>query len=329
MSAAQTALQSLSGDRSLEAERYLALLSQAERIRIALLALGGLRTRIRAEAAELARTLTLASEVLAAIGASLEAGTPTAVRPQAARELHQLAEQMRHRDAHWQIAALTGQLRSAIGLAGHVTPAGVMEFERQEAAQPWRLRLAGTVALLRANLRLDSATFRHALRLAVCVVFGTLAGDVLDWRRSYWLPMTIAIVLKPDFTSTFSRGVLRLGGTLAALVLATGLFYFLAPGRAAEVALIAIFAFLVRCYGPANYGVLVTALTALVVLLFAVTGSPPAAVMMARGINTAAGGAIALVAYALRPTWEKTQISEAMARMLDGYRDYYRVVCDA
>jgi len=141
--------------------------------------------------------------------------------------------------------------------------------------------------------------------------------------------MTIAIILKPDFTSTFSRGLLRLGGTLAGLALATGLFHFLAPGLAADVALIAVFAFLIRCYGPANYGVLVTALTALVVLLFALIGSAPAAVMMARGLNTAAGGVIALTAYWLWPTWERTQISETVADMLDSYRVYLQAVRDA
>jgi uncharacterized membrane protein YccC len=204
-----------------------------------------------------------------------------------------------------------------------------VEFERHEAEQPWRSRLAGTVALLRANLQFDSATFRHAVRLAVCVVFGTLLGHVLDWRRSYWLPMTIAIILKPDFTSTFSRGVLRLGGTIAGLVLATGLFHFLDPGLGVKVVCIAFFAFLIRCYGPANYGVLVTALTALIVLMFAVTGSAPGPVMLARGLNTAAGGAIALAAYWLWPTWEQTQISETLARMLDAYRAYFRAVRDA
>ena len=336
MSAAQTAIQALNGDRSLEAERYLALFSQAERIRLALLSLSRLGRRVETEAPELERALTLASEILAAIGTSLDSATPAAVPVDRAAQLRELGEQLRKRDslpilrdARWQIEALAGQLRSALDLTGHVTPAGAVEFERSEAKQPWQLRLAGTVALLRANLQLRSATFRHAVRLAVCVVAGTLVGHVFDWHRSYWLPMTIAIILKPDFTSTFSRGVLRLAGTLAGLVLATGLFHFLAPGRPVEVMLIALFAFAIRCYGPANYGVLVTALTALVVLLFAFTGSPPAAVMMARGLNTAAGGAIALAAYWLWPTWERTQISETLAEMLDAYRAYSRAVRDA
>jgi uncharacterized membrane protein YccC len=336
MSAAQIAIEALNGDRSLEAERYLALFSQAERIRLALLAISGMRRRIEPEAPQLGSATELAAKILGAIAASLDSRMPAVVPPDWTKKLRDLTEALRQRDsqpmvrdARWQIEALSGQLRSAVDLAGHTTPAGAVEYERHEAERPWRYRLAGTVALLRANLQFDSATFRHAVRLSVCVVLGTFLGHVLDWRRSYWLPMTIAIILKPDFTSTFSRGVLRLGGTIAGLVLATALFHYLDPGLGVKVAFIALFAFVIRCYGPANYGVLVTALTALIVLMFAVTGSAPGPVMLARGMNTAAGGAIALLAYWLWPTWEQTQISETLARMLDGYRAYFRVVRDA
>ena len=336
MSAAQTALQALNADRSLEAERYLALLSQAERIRLALLALAGLHARLDTEAPEIGRALTIASEILTAIASSLDSATPAVVPLKCRAQLQELSEQLRKRDwqpvlrdARFQMEALAGQLRSALDLANHVSSAGATEFERHESRQPWRLRLAGTVALLRANLQFGSATFRHAVRLAVCVVIGTLLGRFLDWRRSYWLPMTIAIILKPDFTATFSRGVLRLGGTLAGLAVATGLFHLLLPNPGESVVFIGILAFVIRCYGPANYGILVTALTGLIVVMFAMTGNAPAAVMLARGLNTAAGGVIALAAYWLWPTWETTQISETLARMLEGYRAYFRAVRDA
>jgi uncharacterized membrane protein YccC len=160
----------------------------------------------------------------------------------------------------------------------------------------------------------------------VCIAAGEALGRGFELRRSYWLPMTIAIVLKPDFSATFSRGVLRLAGTFAGLVLSTALFHVLPPAMFVEVALIAALMFVMRFLGPANYGILVTAVTALVVLLVAMTGVSPAEVMVARGLNTVAGGAIALVAYWVWPTWERTQVSEAMAQMLDAFRDYFHAV---
>jgi uncharacterized membrane protein YccC len=41
------------------------------------------------------------------------------------------------------------------------------------------------------------------------------------------------------------------------------------------------------------------------------------------------GGAIALTAYRVWPTWERTQVPEALARLLDGYRAYFQSVRDA
>jgi uncharacterized membrane protein YccC len=234
------------------------------------------------------------------------------------------------RDARFQIDALAGQFRSVLDLASHATPEGLKAFEQEQAKEPWTLRLGGQLVKLRANLTLKSAACRHAVRLATCVAIGEGLSWSVGWRRTYWIPMTVAIVLKPDFTATFSRGVLRLAGTLIGIVLTTALFLLLRPSEGVEIALIGILMFIVRCYGPANYGIFVTAVTALVVLLISVAGmshgAAPAGVIAARGWNTALGGVIALLAYAIWPTWERTQFSETMADMLDAYRNYFRVI---
>ncbi len=43
-------------------------------------------------------------------------------------------------------------------------------------------------------------------------------------------------------------------------------------------------------------------------------------------MNTVAGGAIALLAYAVWPTWERTQIRETIAALFDSYRNYFRLL---
>ncbi len=347
--AARAALGSLDSARSLEAERYWALFSQAERIRLALLALGRLSVRIAREpgngddTAVLNRARELAARMLNSISTALAAGVKGDPHPECLRELGELAERLRTRhgahtspalsvtraDARRQLDALRGQLASAVELTAHSSQSGTREFDRHEAAQPWSLRLAGLWAVLRANLTLDSAAFRHALRLAVCVLIAETVARSTGLHRAYWAPMTVAIVLKPDFTTTFSRGVLRLAGTFTGLALATALFLALSPTPAMQVLFIGAFMFLMRWAGPANYGVLVTALTALVVLLFATTGVAPAELIAARALFTVIGGAIALTAYRVWPTWERTQVPEALARLLDAYRAYFQAVRDA
>jgi uncharacterized membrane protein YccC len=335
--------------RFTQAERYWSLLSQAERIRLSLLMIARLRTRLErepgtsADTAVLDRYRRLTARVLLEIGESLLAGGSATIDPESLNQVTRLALAYRESgqeelysntsalaaDAHFQIDALAGQLRAATHLAAYSTPAGRAVFERREAEAPWTLRLAGTLATLRANLSLNSAVCRHAVRLSLCVAIGDSLARLLHWPRSYWMPMTIAIILKPDFTATFSRGVMRLIGTFVGLVFATALFHTLAPSPAVEVLLIAVLAFFLRCFGPANYGIFVVAISALVVLLFALTGVEPAQVIAARGLNTAVGGLIALVIYGIWPTWERSRISESIAQMLDGYRDYFHGVRDA
>jgi uncharacterized membrane protein YccC len=148
-------------------------------------------------------------------------------------------------------------------------------------------------------------------------------------QRTYWIPMTIAIVLKPDFTTTLSRGVLRLAGTFAGLALATVVFHFAHTGTLTDILLGAVFMFGLRWIGPANYGIFVTALSSLVVLLAALTGVSPREVIAARALNTVVGGLLATIAYAVWPTWEKTQVGTALAEMLDAYREYFETVVAA
>src|SRR5215472_7869554 len=326
ISHAQEALLSLAGDHDIEAERLVLLLSQAERIRLSILTLGRISRRIgrtangKAASDAVNRVLSSAAEALT--------GNPEPF----AKDLREFRDRdwgspspffaALIRDARRQMDALGGQMRTASGVVQH--PAEV-----QDKREPWKLRVMGRLARLEANLSLDSTVFRHALRLAVCVGVGDALGRALSVQRTYWIPMTIAIVLKPDFTATFSRGVLRLVGTLAGLVFATALFHFVHTGLAGDIALLGIFMFLLRWVGPANYGIFVAALSAMVVLLVAITGVAPRDVIFARALNTSIGGVVAMIAYAVWPSWERTQTSAALADMLEAYRDYLAAVMSA
>jgi uncharacterized membrane protein YccC len=160
----------------------------------------------------------------------------------------------------------------------------------------------------------------------ICVALGDALGRVIHPYRAYWIPMTIVLVLKPEFAVTFSRGVLRIFGTLAGLLLATALFHFLPIHTATEIVLIAVFTFLTRWIGPANYGIFGVSISALIVLLISITGLSPKEVIAARGINTIAGGALALVAYLVWPTWERSRLPDLFAALLDAYENSFRSV---
>jgi uncharacterized membrane protein YccC len=346
--AAHNTLATLAAVHSVEADRYRSLLNQAERMRLSLLTLARLRVRIGreeeegAETAALDRFFELCSRILAGIGRSLRSNTAVDANPDVLEQIDALAEALRVVgpsrsaavsaqlvDVLHQMDGLTGQLRSSVELASHSSTQGLEEFERQQSRRPWTLRLRGSVATLRANMTLDSAAFRHAIRLAVCVALGAGIGRAVSWHRTYWLPMTVAIVLKPDFSATFSRGVLRMAGTLAGLAFATVLFHMVSTTVMTQIVLIALLTFVLRSLGAANYAILTAAVSALVVLLIGLTGVSAKDVIAARAMNSFAGGALALAAYWLWPTWERTRINENAARLLDAYRDYFHVISEA
>jgi uncharacterized membrane protein YccC len=345
--AAHSTLASLAAIHTVEADRYRSLLNQAERMRLGLLTLARLRVRVGrekeqgVEAATLERFFQLCSQLLAEISGSLRANISMDAKPDGLDQIAALTEALRVAspqsdiisalltDSLHQMDALAGQLRSTLELASHATSAGQAEFDRRQSMAPWTLRVRGSLATLRANLTFESAAFRHAVRLAVCVAVAAGIGRAVSWHRTYWLPMTVAIVLKPDFTATFSRGLLRVGGTLAGLAFATVLFHLVSTTVVIQIILIGLLTFVLRSYGSANYGILTAAVSALVVLLIGLTGVSAKDVIAARAINSVSGGALALTAYWLWPTWERYRINENVARLLDAYRDYFHLISEA
>lgn len=325
------------GNHTLEEERFRLLFDQAERIRLSLFMLSWLRQlgqatdyidRMRAIGAKVLRAVAdslLNAESLDAAGALLVDLRGFLAEVHSSSWGAGIEEHLRH-DIQVEIDAFAGRLRAVLLVASHATVKGLLEFAREEAQLPAKLQIGAALETLRANLHWQSPVFRHAVRMAVCVASGDAIGRGGSWQRSYWIPMTVAVVLKPDFTTTFSRGVLRVLGTFTGLILSTALFHFLPVSPGAEVALVFAFMFVLRSLGPANYGIFSCCIAALVVLLISFTGVQPKEVIVARAVNTAAGGILALIAYAVWPTWERTQIRDVLARLFDCYREYFRLV---
>jgi uncharacterized membrane protein YccC len=346
---ARESLSGLGNDNSLEAERYWSLLNQAERIRLSLLTLRRLRRRMERDAEVSARVdlvqrfLDVSSDVLAEIGQSLTIGEATPRVQKKLLELETWAESLRAeenkpasaflaamtRDARHQMDALIGQLRSAVRSVSDTTSAGFEALATRDATQPWPRRITGMLPILLANLTPQSSAFRHAIRMALCLAIGEVLARQIHNGRSYWMAMTIVLVLKQEFSATFSRGLLRIGGTIVGLLLATGLFHFFSPGIVLKVALVAIFVYLLRWAGAANYGVFTIIVSALIVVLVAFTGVSPKAVILARGEMTGLGGLIALAAYLVWPTWERTHAGQVLAQVLEACRVYFHAVVDA
>ncbi|WP_207306908.1 FUSC family protein [Xanthomonas oryzae] len=219
---------------------------------------------------------------------------------------------------------LGGQLRALVRNAHWASSRGEIQAQLAEARLPAALRPAATWATLRANLDLSSVAFRHALRCGVCLALAIAFQRWQSLPHGFWIPMTTAIVLKPDFGGTFSFGALRVAGTFVGLLLATLLAHLAMDGASIRLILLTLFCLGFRLLTQVNYGIGVAFLTGMLVLLLSFEGVSPGEAVGARLQATVAGSALALMAYALWPTRERRQIRASLAHLLSAYRDYLR-----
>ena len=220
------------------------------------------------------------------------------------------------------LQALSGQLSAAVRNAERAGTQALEHPVEEDLQRPHALRPQSPFAILGANLTPRSAAFRHAVRSAVCFTFALWLARILPVVHGYWIPMTVAIVLRADFAATFSYGLLRVVGTILGLVLTTALVYLLPLNAWVHLAVLAVLCAGFRYFGNVHYGIAVACLTGMVVLLLAFAGERPEPTVVARLIDTIIGSAVSLSVYALWPTWEKGRTRETLAEMLRAYATY-------
>ena len=208
----------------------------------------------------------LASAVLDGAAVPAIEAPPTPSRAMAAlyRALNQAADD---------ISGRTAPLPGAIG---------DVDWPR-EPARPLRV-LAGQVRRGSAGL--------FAIRLMLCIGMATVLSQALPLQRSYWVPLTVAVVLRPDLGSVFARALQSAAGTVigagaGALILASR------PPDQLVVIWLALFA-LALPYGQSrNYGLFTVFFAPLVVLLIDLLGNDGWRLAQARLIDALIGCGIA------------------------------------
>ncbi|MEA2665997.1 MAG: hypothetical protein QOI11_2941, partial [Candidatus Eremiobacteraeota bacterium] len=113
----------------------------------------------------------------------------------------------------------------------------------------------------------------------------------------------------------------RVGGTVAGAVVASAL----AAGHPSDpLYLLLAVAFAAAGFAlfGVNYGVYSATITAYVVFLLALAGSPEHEAALDRVGATVLGGALAVAVYALWPTWSRARVPLDLAELLDAQRRY-------
>ena len=131
------------------------------------------------------------------------------------------------------------------------------------------------------------------LRLMACMGAAGLVSEVLPLQRSYWVPLTVAIVFKPDYGSVFARSLQRGIGTVVGAVAGAALLV-LVHGTWLLIPF-AVLAALLPFGRSRNYGLLATFLTPLVVVLIDLLSPGGWRLAEDRLIDTLIGCAIVLL----------------------------------
>jgi uncharacterized membrane protein (TIGR01666 family) len=180
------------------------------------------------------------------------------------------------------------------------------------------------------NLNMDSAIFRHAIRVSLVMFIGFLVSKLFPFgHHSYWILLTILVILKPGFSLTKQRNYERLIGTLLG-GLAGATIIILVKDKTALFFLLLFFMIASYSFQRLNYVISVIFMTPYILILFRLlSGSDNLVIAQERIIDTLIGSGIALAAnYFILPTWEYKQLRGLMRQVLIANYEYLLNVAD-
>ena len=141
----------------------------------------------------------------------------------------------------------------------------------------------------------------HSIRLAVVIMIATMLEEVLAFPHSYWIPMTVAWISRPDRDGTVEKVTLRVAGTLLGVGVA-GALIGLTPATSAEsIVMVAIAAYVVLAFLVPNYAIAVAGITVFVFFLFHLVGYPMDGSIQARVASTFIAAGLVLFAVRIGP----------------------------
>lgn len=202
-------------------------------------------------------------------------------------------------------------------------------LDRFLSRQTWRL------GMFTSNLRLDSSHCRYALRVAMAAVLALTVSAALARTgllnrvvpglsaHSYWIVLTILVVMKPGFALTRQRNGWRLVGTLIGCGLALALF------KSTENTDVYLAVLVVACvlgYSLILVNFVLAALfnTVFVLLAFHFLTPDGSSVIGERLVDTLLGCGIALLCSYVLPWWEHSYMGSLARALKNANQEFLR-----
>jgi uncharacterized membrane protein YccC len=194
----------------------------------------------------------------------------------------------------------------------HAEPLLLIKTERQSLLN-----------LLKENCTLESAIFRHALRLGVSLSIGVILYSITNLPMGYWVTLTIMLVLKPNLGATFQRFFQRVGGTILGAVVAAIILLAIASKPILDIIIVITVFFGVALIGF-NYGYSVVFLSIFILLITDTSNSTGWQFAEVRVLNTLIGAGLAFGShYFIWPNWERDRFPRQLATALRESQSYF------
>ena len=186
------------------------------------------------------------------------------------------------------------------------------------------------VKILKDNLTLTSNTFRHAIRISIATLAGYIVSLLFPLGHSYWILLTIIVILKPAYSLTRKRNYERLIGTVLGAIAGMLMLYFIKDNNVLFVIMLLL---MIGTYSllRTHYMISVIFMTPYILLLFHILNKANFETVIAdRIIDTVIGSAIAFIAnLLLLPAWEQEQIGSYMSQVIESNRNYFKDIAVA
>ncbi|MFJ4686184.1 FUSC family protein [Streptomyces sp. NPDC088789] len=180
---------------------------------------------------------------------------------------------------------------------------------------------------MRAELHTPGSPItRHATRVTVVAAVGYLLGTALPFGHGYWAPLASVMIMRPDFSETYSRAVARFAGTVVGVAVATAVLQATGAGTSLAGTLAVASAALLYLLMRTGQFAAQACIAAYVVFLLGMGGEAWTQTVPERVVLTLLGGVLAMVAYAVYPAWETPRLRGRLADWLAAQGRYAATV---
>ncbi|WP_238419610.1 FUSC family protein [Gordonia sp. 'Campus'] len=159
----------------------------------------------------------------------------------------------------------------------------------------------GRAAGALARSLVSAEALMNGLRIALCMAAATaVAATLHEASHAFWLPLTVAVIVRPEYATVMTRTVNRLAGTLAGALLAALVLAIWPSGLSVAAVAAAALGFAVLT-APRSYALDVVGVTVSALLASSIGGPDPVGPEL-RLVDTVIGAAVAvLVGHLLWP----------------------------